>query len=223
VAAAQLAVLVFGATGTAGSGIVDACLGSADVGEIRVIARRPLAGGDSKLRTFVHADFLRYDAVGEAFADIDACYYALGISVRQAPTEADYRRTTYDFAIAAAHAMRRGSPAATFHFVSGGGTSTDSRAMWARVKGETERDLAGIAATVCWRPAFIDGRGETGPRLYRAMRPIARLFRGFRSLYIASDDIGRAMIEATLAGIRSGVYENADIRRLAEAYRRRAA
>jgi hypothetical protein len=104
------------------------------------------------------------------------------------------------------------------HFVSGQGTALDSRFMWARVKAETERDLAGVTATVSWRPGFIDGgAAATGPRLYRALRPAFRLLRGFRSLYVTSEDIGRAMLQATVNGMREGVIENAQIRALAEA------
>ena len=75
-----------------------------------------------------------------------------------------------------------------------------------------------MTATVSWRPGFIDGgAAATGPRLYRALRPAFRLLRGFRSLYVTSEDIGRAMLQATVNGMREGVIENAQIRALAEA------
>lgn len=125
--------------------------------------------------------------------------------------------------MAAAHQLRASSPAAVMHFVSGQGTRPDSRFMWARVKAETERDLAGVIATVCWRPAFIDGgASETGPRLYRALRPVFRRLRGFRRLYVTSEDIGRAMLQATVKGVRQGVIENREIRALADAAGSRA-
>lgn len=214
-AARPATVLVFGATGTAGSGIVDACLQSDAIGEVRAIVRRPLSP-HPKLQSIVHTDYLQYDAVRGTFAGVDACLYALGISVRQASGEAEYRRITYDYAMAAVRALKAASPDATFHFISGGSTSLDSRQMWARVKAETERDLATVMATVCWRPGFIDGRAATGPWLYRAIRPVFRLLRGSRRLYVANTDIGLAMIEALTTGRRSGVVENPDIRDLAD-------
>ncbi len=80
-----------------------------------------------------------------------------------------------------------------------------------------ERDLAGVIATVCWRPGFIDGgSAATGPRLYRALRPLFRLLRFARALYVTSEDIGRAMLCVIAAGIRGGVIENARIRALAD-------
>jgi hypothetical protein len=210
-------VLVFGATGTAGSGILQACLRDPDVSEVRAVVRRPLAVVHEKLRALVHQDYLDYAGVGAAFADVDACFYALGISVRQVPDEAAYRRITRDFALAAAAALRAASPAAVFHYVSGQGTALGSRFLWARVKAEAERDLAGVTATVCWRPAFVDGgAAPTGPRLHRALRPVFRALRFARSLSVTSEDIGAAMLAATADGLRGGIVENARIRALAE-------
>jgi len=112
--------------------------------------------------------------------------------------EAEYRRITHDFALAAARALKARSPAAAFHFVSARGARLDSRMMWARVKAETERDLTASFEAVCWRPAFIDGNtSRNAPRLYQALRPLARLFRSFRSFYVAGEDIGRAMLQST--------------------------
>lgn len=214
-------VLVFGATGTAGGGILAACLADPLVREVRAVARRPLGLASHKLRGFTHVDYLDYGAVREAFSGIDACLFALGISIRQVSGEAEYRRITHDFALAAAAELKRSSPDAVLHFVSGRSTDSASRFLWARVKAETERDLQQVADTVCWRPAFIDGTTPTGPRLYRAIRPMFRLLRVSRRLYVTSEDIGRAMIQATLDGRRTGIVENDEIRALAE--RRREA
>lgn len=210
-------VLLFGATGTAGSGILRACLQGPDVTEVRALVRRPLGVAHAKLRVFPQDDYLDYSRVRDAFARIDACLYALGISVRQVPGEREYRRITHDFVMAAAAQLKSASPDAVLHFVSGQGAGLDSRFMWARVKAETERDLAGVIATVCWRPGFIDGgSAATGPGLYRGLRPLFRMLRFIRPLYVTSEDIGRAMMRATAEGTRQGVIENARIRALAD-------
>ena len=213
-------VLVFGATGTAGSGILRACLMSPAVRDVRVLARRAPADVHEKMTVFVHDDYLDYAKVHTAFEGVNACLYALGRSVRQTSGEAEYRRITHDFAMAAARQLRTSSPAAVMHYVSGQGAGLASRFMWARVKAETERDLPGVIATVCWRPGFIDGgAAATGPRLYRALRPAFRLLRGARSLYVTGEDIGWAMLQATVDGRREGVIENRQIRALADAAR----
>ena len=215
-------VLLFGATGTAGTGILKACLGTSTVHEVRAIVRRPLTVRNPKLRAIVHRDFLDYDAVRDAFAGIDACLYALGISVRQTSGEKEYRQITQDLTLAAAREVKSGSASAVFHFLSGEGASLDSRFMWARVKAETERDLAALLPAVCWRPGFIDGGdAPTGPRLYRAIRPAFRMFRFIRSFYVTSEDIGLAMLRAQAEGLRSGVIGNKEIRDLADRMRDR--
>ncbi|HEY0511262.1 MAG TPA: NmrA family NAD(P)-binding protein [Thermoanaerobaculia bacterium] len=214
-------ILLFGATGSAGGSVLRVCLSSPAVEEVRAIARRPLKPGHDKLRVFVHDDFLEYGAVAAAFAGVDACLFCLGISASQVAGEAEYRAITHDFALAAAGALKLQSPDAVFHFISGQGARLDSRMMWARVKAETERDLIARVDAVCWRPAFIDGEAsQSGPRLYQALRPLSRLFKGFRSLYVAGEDIGRAMLQATAEGMRGRIIENAEMRDIASRWSR---
>ncbi len=209
-------VLVFGATGAAGGSVLRACLDAPIVTEARVIVRRPLERKHAKLRTFIHRDFTDYGPVAEAFDGIDACMWCLGISVRQVSGEAEYRTITHDYALAAARLLRERSPGAAFHFISGQGTRLDSRMMWSRVKAETERDLAELTGAVCWRPAFIDGETSlNAPRLYQAMRPAMRLLRGLRGLYVAGEDIGKAMLQATIEKQRARTIENPEIRETA--------
>jgi uncharacterized protein YbjT (DUF2867 family) len=209
-------VLVFGATGSAGGSVLRVCLSSPGVEEVRVISRRPPQLADGKMRLFLHDNFQDYGAVKEAFRGVDACLFCLGISASQVSGEAEYRKITYDFALAAAAALQEASPAAAFQFLSGQGAGLDSRMMWARVKAEAERDLTALVEAVCWRPAFIDGEtSSSGPRIYQAIRPLFRLFRGFRSLYVTGEDIGRAMLQATAEGMRGRIIGNAEIRRIA--------
>lgn len=208
-------VLIFGASGSAGGSVLRACFSSSDVKEIRAITRRPLRFTHKKLRVFIHNDYLDYAPVEEAFVDVDACLFCLGISASQVSGK-EYRRITHDFALAAANMLQLHSPTAVFHFISGKGTCLDSRFMWARVKAETERDLMTLVNAVCWRPAFIDGESSnSSPRLYRALRPLFRLLRPFHSLYVDGQDLGLAMLKATSENLRGRVMENTEIRDLA--------
>lgn len=210
-------VLIFGATGSAGGGVLRACLGAPVVSAVRAIVRRPPEITHPKLQIVRHADFADYSAIPQAFAGADACLYCLGKSSTQVSSEAEYRRLTYDFALAAARAFRQGSPGAVFHFISGKSTSLDSRYMWARVKAETERDLLAGGDAVCWRPGAIDGDPSASePLLFRLARPVLRVLRPFRNLYVKAEDIGRAMLQATYDGTRGRIIENAGIRDLAD-------
>ncbi len=210
-------VLIFGATGSAGGSVLRACLSASSVTEVRAIVRRPLVLSHANLRTIVHTDFEDYESVRDAFVDLDACLFCLGKSATQVPNEAEYWRITHDFAMAAASAFHAGSPTAVFHFISGAGASLDSHFMWARVKAETERDLITSVNAVCWRPAAIDGfPSQSEPRLFRVLRPLFRLLKPFRSLYVTGEDIGFAMLQATAEQIRSRVIENPEIRDMAD-------
>jgi uncharacterized protein YbjT (DUF2867 family) len=217
-----MVILILGASGSAGGGVLQACLESPAVTEIRAIARRPLAAAHPRLRVVQHQDYADYSAIASAFAGVDACLYCLGKSSTQVSGEAEYRRLTYDFALAAARAFWAANPTGVFQFISGKSTRLDSRYMWARVKAETERDLLATGHPVnCWRPAAIDGpRSASEPMLFTLARPIVRVVFGpFRSLYVRAEDIGVAMLAATEAGTRGRTFENAEIRDLADAAR----
>ncbi len=211
-------IVLFGASGRAGGGVLKACLAASQVEEVRAITRRPLAITNDKLRTFLHTDFLDYQAVADAFAEVDACLYCLGISSTQASGEAEYRKITYEFALAAAHLLKLQSPEAIFHFISGRSTSLNSRFMWARVKAETESDLMKLMKTVCWRPAYIDGElSANSPWSLRLASPLLNLLKAFPNLYVKAEDIGRAMLQATRENMHGQIIENAEIRAIADA------
>ena len=91
-------LLVFGVTGTAGSGVLDACIESPQVTEVRTLSRREPFVKSPKLRSSLHGDFRDYSTVADAFAGIHACFWCLGISATQVPDEAAYRVITSDYA-----------------------------------------------------------------------------------------------------------------------------
>jgi uncharacterized protein YbjT (DUF2867 family) len=208
-------ILLFGATGSAGAAVLDACLAASIVDEVRAITRRPLMHTSPKLRTFVHKDFLDFATVEEAFRSIDACLFCLGISATQASQE-EYRTITYSYTLAAANMFKAKSPGAAFHYISGQGTNAASRMFWARVKAQTEHDLIELVEADCLRPAFIDAKPSPGlPKLYALIQPIGRLLKPFPNFYIQGRDLGRAMLQATEEKLRRQTIENAEIRKIA--------
>ncbi|MGB7847697.1 MAG: NAD-dependent epimerase/dehydratase family protein [Candidatus Acidiferrum sp.] len=208
-------ILLFGATGSAGAAVLDACLSASIVDEVRALTRRPLMHTNAKLRAFVHKDFLDYSIVQEAFRSIDACLFCLGVSATQVSRE-DYRKITYSYTLAAAHMFKSQCPGAAFHYISGQGTRSESPLLWARVKGQTEHDLIALVEADCWRPAFIDAKPSPNqPKLYALLNPLGRLFKPFPSLYVHGHDLGRAMLQATVEKLRSRVIENREIRKIA--------
>jgi uncharacterized protein YbjT (DUF2867 family) len=211
-------ILLFGASGTAGGAVLQACLNTPVVEELRVIVRRPLGRSATKLREFVHANYLDYAAVSDAFRAVDACLFCLGTSVTQVSKE-EYVKISHDYSIAAAKILKAECPGAAFHYISGQGTRAGSRTFWSNVKGQTENELMELVGADCWRPAFIDADPSASlPKVYAVLRPALRLLRPFRSLYVAGEDLGRAMLQATREDLRRRVIENREIRQLAERF-----
>jgi uncharacterized protein YbjT (DUF2867 family) len=208
-------ILLFGASGTAGGAVLRACLAAPIVEEVRAIVRRPLGRTSAKLREIVHTDYLDYTAVTEAFQSVDACLFCLGISVSQV-SKGEYVKISHDYPIAAAKTLQRENPAAAFHYISGQGTRADGRTFWSKIKGQTENKLMALVGANCWRPAFIDAEPSANlSKVFVVLHPALRLLKPFRSLYVAGEDIGRAMLEATKENLRGRVIENAEIRELA--------
>jgi hypothetical protein len=166
----------------------------------------------------VHTNYLDYAPVIEAFREVDACLFCLGTSVTQVSKE-DFVKISHDYPIAAAKVLKAENPGAAFHYISGKGTRPGSRTFWSNVKGQTENELMELVGADCWRPAFIDAEpSESLPKAYALLRPALRLLRPFHSLYVAGEDLGRAMIEATRERLRHRAIENVEIRELAERF-----
>jgi uncharacterized protein YbjT (DUF2867 family) len=208
-------ILLFGATGSAGHSVLEACLAASVVDEVRAIVRRPLTDTHPKLHTIVHANFVDYAPIEEAFRNIDACLFCLGISITKVSKD-DYRKITHDYTLAAAKSLKSQSPTAAFHYISGQGTSPTSRMFWSQVKAQTEREVIELVGADAWRPAFIDAKpSASAPKIFAILYPLFRLLKPFPSLYIHGQDLGRAMLQATVENTRAHIFENAEIRQLA--------
>jgi hypothetical protein len=207
--------LLFGATGMVGNAVLETCLATPIVEEVRVITRRPLMNTSPKLRTYVHKDFLDYSTAQEAFRSIDACLFCLGTSVAQVSKD-DYRKISYAYPLAAAHTLKSHSRGAAFHYISGKGTHAHSRMLWARVKAHAEQDLMELIDAVCWRPAYIDAKPSASiPKFYAIFVPLGRLAKPFSGWYVHGNDLGRAMLQATAESLRRRIIENPEIRQIA--------
>jgi uncharacterized protein YbjT (DUF2867 family) len=213
-------VLLFGATGMVGQGVLRECLQATDVESVLAIGRTATGQQHAKLRDLVHADLTSYAAIEGELAGHDACFFCLGVSAA-GMSEADYTRITYDVTLAAAQVLARRSPGMTFIYVSGEGTGTDKRAMWARVKGRTEDALLALPLkAVMFRPGLIRPmhgiRSKT--RLYRigyrVMWPLFPVI-GALGLMTTTERVGRAMLRVAREGSPGPILGNADIDRLA--------
>ncbi|MFG2050176.1 NAD-dependent epimerase/dehydratase family protein [Micromonospora sp. NPDC048935] len=214
-------VVVFGATGMVGQGVLRECLLADDVREVVTVGRRPTGRQDPRLRELTVADVGELDPVRADLTGVDACFYCLGVS-SLGLDEAAYTRVSYDYPLAAARLLAEVSPQVTFVYVSGQGTDSSGRGrvMWARVKGRAENAIIellpnGYAA----RPGFIQPTygAVSKTRWYRLGYAVTRpLFPVLRRLLpnqvTTTDGIGRAMLRVTREGSPTRVLGNRELR-----------
>ncbi len=215
-------IIVFGATGMVGQGVLEACLRDPAVTEVLVIGRTPTGRAHPKLHEIRHQDFTDYSAIEDRLTGYDACFFCLGVSAASL-SEAAYRAITCDVTLAAARALLAANPELSFCYVSGAGTSGTSRMMWARVKGEVENALLELSPRACmFRPAFImplpgtEAKTTSYVLLYRIVTPLYPLLRRLVPRYVTTSlTLGQAMIQTTAAGAPRRVLETADINAVA--------
>ena len=217
-------VILFGATGMVGQGVVRECLLDAGVESVLSVGRSPGGQRHAKLREILHDNFLDFAAIESQSAGYDACFFCLGVS-SLGMDEARYRNLTYDITMAAATMLAKLNPQMVFIYVSGQGTdSTESgRLMWARVKGKTENDLLKLPfkAAYMFRPAGIQPlhgiRSKTAwvQTIYVVAAPLLSLLNRVAPNYMTTtEQIGRAMIRVARDGYPKPVLESEDINRL---------
>lgn len=217
-------VIVFGATGMVGAGVLIECLEEPRVRSILVIGRHPCGVSHPKLRELIRTDFFDYSDVRDDLSGYDACFFCLGVSVA-GMSEPAYHRLTYALTLAAAEALVAVSPAITFCYISGEGTDSTERgrSMWARVKGKTENHLLRLPfKAFMFRPGYIQPmkgvRSKT--RLYQTFYDIfGRFYPVLRRIaprhVTTTENVGRAMTAVAAAGYSRRVLENPDINLLA--------
>src|SRR5262245_48030817 len=111
--ATSMKIILFGATGMVGQGVLRECLLDPDVERVVAIGRAATGREQPKLREIIHDDFTNFSAIEGELAGYNACFFCLGVSA-SGMTEAAYHRITYDFTMAAAEALVRASPGMTF-------------------------------------------------------------------------------------------------------------
>ena len=151
-------VILFGASGMVGQGVLRECLLDPEVTAVLSIVRSSTGQQHPKLREIVHKDFFDFSSIESELSGFDACFFCLGVS-SAGMSEENYRRITYDITLAAAQTLVKLNPNMTFIYVSGAGTDSSERGrmMWARVKGQTENALLRLPfkAAYMFRPAVI--------------------------------------------------------------------
>lgn len=221
-------VLLLGATGMIGQGVLRECVASRDVTELVAIVRTPMDWIPANVTEVPHINF--FDWNGVDLSGFDACFFCLGVSSLRLKG-AMYKRVTYDLTMAFAKALVEQSPQAVFVYVSGAGTNAQSKHMWAAVKGATEnavmampfrsvycfrpgyvQPLYGVRSKVSWYNAFYLAASWTYPLLSRVVPKYVT----------SSPEVGCAMLQIARDGWPRQVLENSDINAAAEQWVRAA-
>jgi hypothetical protein len=214
-------VIITGATGMIGRGVLLECLDHPEIKEVLVIGRNSIEIKHPKLKELIHKDFTTFSEAQGQLEGFDACFFCMGISASGLKEE-QYRRITYDYTLALAKSLYEINPKMTFNYVSGEGTDSSEmgRMMWARVKGKTENDLLklGFKQAFIFRPgAIVPLRGiKSKTKSYQFMYDyFTWLLKIIKTIspnsIVNTTQIGLAMINSMLKGYSKPILRPKDI------------
>ncbi|MEQ9186804.1 MAG: NAD-dependent epimerase/dehydratase family protein [Cryomorphaceae bacterium] len=218
-------VIITGATGMVGRGVLLECLEDLRVEKVLIITRRPSGESHPKLAEIIHTDFTEYTTIKDQLTGYDACFAIMGVSAA-GMNEETYTQLTYHATVSLARTLFEANPNMTFTYVSGKGTDSTERGrlMWARVKGKTENEILrmGFQKALMFRPGLIlPLRGITSStRLYQFFFDyfmwLIRLVQWISPNSVTDTTrMGQAMINAHLLHSERDVLDPIDINLLA--------
>jgi uncharacterized protein YbjT (DUF2867 family) len=209
-------VILFGASGMVGQGVLRECLRDDNVSEVLSIGRSATGSTHSKLSESIRQDLFDFNLRNLDPQVYEACFFCLGVSAA-GMSEAEYTRLTYDLTLGWAKVLSETNPAMTFVYVSGAGTG--GAAMWAKVKGRTETALLALfpSAYMFRLAAMQPMHGEVSKTRwtrisYTVMKPLLPLVRALApAAVITTEELGRAMIRVAKRGATKRVLKNRDL------------
>jgi uncharacterized protein YbjT (DUF2867 family) len=216
---ANTKVIITGATGMVGEGVLFECLQNDAIAEVLIISRRPYGMQHPKLKELIVPDFFQLNQYAAAIQGYDACFFCAGIS-SVGMKEDKYTRITYDTTLAFAKELLAVNKNSCFCYVSGSHTDSTEKGklMWARVKGRTENDLMKLPfkAVYNFRPGgMLPFPGQKNWKaVYKFIVKIIHLIAPKN--VITMHELGRAMINAAGIGYSKQILEIADIKQLAK-------
>jgi hypothetical protein len=217
----NLRVILTGATGMVGEGVLYECLAHPEVESVLIINRKPAGLNHPKLKEIVHQDFFDLSPIADQLAGYNACLFCLGVS-SVGLKEPEYYRLTYTLTMNFARTLANKNMDLTFCYISGKGTdsSEKGRMMWARVKGKTENDLAhlGFKRSYAFRPGLLKpGKGSKNVlKLYKVFGWLYPVIKGlFPNSACSIKELGLAMIRVASNGFEKNVLEVKDILKIA--------
>lgn len=221
----KLKVIITGATGMIGEGVLYECLNHAEVEKVLVISRNPCGYSHPKLSEIIHKDLSNISSLSESVKGYNACYFCLGVT-SLGKNEEEYTRLTYTLTLDFATILASYNPDMTFCYISGASTdsSEKGKTMWARVKGKTENDLMKLPFKQVYnfRPGGIEPflplrPSQTYYKTYKYLRWLLALMKVITpNMVITLKDLSASMINASLIGYSKNILEMKDMKMLAK-------
>ncbi len=219
-------VIITGATGMVGKGVLLECLDHPAIEQVLTICRTTLSMEHPKLKELIHANFLDFSSIKEQLPGYDACYLCMGVSAG-GMTEGTYHVLTFVYTLTLAEVLLKQNPGMICTYVSGQGTdSTEKgRAMWARVKGKTENALLnlGFKQAYMFRPGVIiplrgiKSKTKNYQFIYNYFMWLIRLIKVIApNTIVNTTQIGKSMIKISMQGYNKKIIHPKDILLLSE-------
>jgi len=213
-------VIILGATGMVGKGVLLECLEDKDIESLLIINRQTLGLTNPKVKEIIHNDFFNFIPIKEHIKGYNACFFCMGVT-SAGLNEDQYFKLTYELTLGFAKLMSEVNPNSTFCYVSGAGTDSTEKggSMWARVKGKTENAIMALPfkATFMFRPGYIQPmkgvKSKTGwyNAFYMVLKPIYFLLKPLKGSVTNSVTLGKAMINSAKFGYENKIIESKDI------------
>ncbi len=210
-------VIITGATGMVGEGVLIECLENKQVIEILSLSRKSCGMTHPKLKECLIPDFMNIEQYAKELSGYDACFYCAGVS-SIGMDEEKFTKITYDTTIHVAKTLSQLNPDMVFTFVTGQGTDSTEhgKIMWARVKGKTENALMQLPfkGQYNFRPGFMKHFKEQ-----KNVKTILKVVSWFFPILfpkqsLTLQEVGRAMIQVVNKGYSKNVLEIQDIKKL---------
>lgn len=219
-------VILFGASGMIGQGVLRECLLDPTVTKVLAIGRSAMSQAHPKLEVITTKNLMDLSPFSAQLTGYDACFFTLGAS-SVGMTEADYTNITYDLTVSVAQLLQKLNSGMTFIYVSGRGTDSTEKGskMWARVKGRTENAILHMGFKGAYMFRFgavvpLHGIRSKTPlynSIYVFLGPLVKLLRAlFPRFVLTTEQIGKAMVRVATSGAPKPILESADIYEIAQ-------
>lgn len=217
---ANRVVMVLGATGSVGDGLLKAAMEEDSVEEVHVVSRRSSPRIDAgvasgRVQLHLHKDFTDFSSLQPVLSEVNTVLWGLG-ATSIGMDDSTYTMIHVDFPLAFTRQWLSANKVGpmSLHNVTGMGTDPNGDAHWAREKGRAERELAAMAQgtplrSFAYRSGYIRPTSEQS----NFLTYLGEILLKPGKLVITSIGLGQAMLEISerVEELQNGaILDNAD-------------